>query len=290
MRYVRLPGHKRVYESKVPYEVSAKFADWVETDLLQISAGQLRKLELNSYTVDEEANLVKDQDVEIVTKDSQGVWNLESLGAGEEFKKEAVEEMAGALDELKIVDVRRKSEALAKVFRNEPTKLSNRDLKELRLGGFFVSQGRIYANEGELVVHVDDGVNYRLWFGEIVSDADEGKELGKESRYLLIETKFDESQFPAEPEPMETKADGSPKSDEEKAKDRQEFETKKRERDSKIEMGKKREQALARRFADWYYVISADSFKKLHKTKADLVKKTEVKKPEEKKPEEKKPK
>ncbi len=81
-----------------------------------------------------------------------------------------------------------------------------------------------------------------------------------------------------------------PKSDEERKKDREAWESKKRERDSKVEAGRKREQALALRFADWYYVISADSFKKLHKTKADLVKKTEEKKPEDKKPGEQKPK
>lgn len=289
-RYVRMPGHKRVYETRVPYEISAKFSDWVETDLLQISAGQLKRLELNSYMVDEEANIVKDLDIHILSKDAQGAWILEALGRGEELKKETVDEMVGALDELKIVDVRRKPEALAKAFRNEQSRLSSRDLGDLRNRGFYVTQDRLYANEGELKVHTDDGVKYTLWFGEIVSDADEGKEAGKESRYLLIQTSFDEDQFPAEPEPKETNADGSPKPDEEKKRDREAWESRKRERDAKVEAGKKREQALALRFADWYYVISADSFKKLHKTKADLIKKAEEKKPDEKKPGEQKPK
>jgi hypothetical protein len=131
-RYVRLPGHKRVYESRVPYEVSAKFSDWVETDLLQVSASQIRKLETNSYTVDEEAQLVKDLDIHILSKDAQGAWNLEALGKGEELRKETVDEMVGALDELRIVDVRRKPEALAKAFRSEQTKLTSRELGDLR--------------------------------------------------------------------------------------------------------------------------------------------------------------
>ncbi|HEU4339893.1 MAG TPA: DUF4340 domain-containing protein [Planctomycetota bacterium] len=287
-RYVRLPGHKRVYEAKVPYETSAKFSDWVETDLLQVSSSQLKKLELNTYTVDEEAQRVKDHDVQILVKDATGTWKLELIAPTEELRKEAVDEMTGALDELKIVDVRRKPDELAKAFRREKASLKRADIGDLRQRGFTVSQGQVYANEGELLVHADDGVVYRIWFGEVVSDADEGKELDKESRYLLIQTLFDEAEFPAEPEPKDTKPDGTPKTDEEKKKDQDEYESKKRERDSKIEAGKKREKELARRFADWYYVIPAESFKKLRKVKADLVKKADEKRPEDKKPEEKK--
>lgn len=289
VRYVRMPDQKRVYESKVPYEISAKFSDWVETDLLQVGAAQIKKLELNTYTVDEEAGLIKDQDLQNLIKEAQGQWKLESLAPGEELKKDTVDEMTSALDELKIVDVRRKPETLAKFFRGDSQGVTRTDLGDLRERGFYVSQGRIYANEGELLVHADDGVLYRLWFGEVVSDADDGKELGKESHYLLIKTEFDEDPFPAEPEPGETKADGTPKTDEEKKKDKEEHESKKKERDAKIAAGRKREQDLARRFADWYYIISADSFKKLRRTKTDLVKKAEEKKPEEKKPEEKLP-
>ena len=290
VRYVRLPDQKRVYESKVPYEVSAKFSDWVETDLLQVASGQLKKLVMNSYTIDEEAELIKEQEVQTLEKDAEGKWRLQSLAAGEELKKEVVDEMVAALDELKIVDVRRKPESVAKFFRGEQKGLTLQDLGSLQAGGFYVSQGRMFANEGELRIHADDGVLYQLWFGEIVSDADEGKEEGKESRYLLIRVHFDDGAFPAPPEPKETKEDGTAKTDEEKKKDREDFESKKKERDAKVEAGQKREKALAARFADWYYVISADSFKKLHKVKADLVTKPEEKKPEGKKPvEEKKP-
>ncbi|HEY3122459.1 MAG TPA: DUF4340 domain-containing protein [Thermoanaerobaculia bacterium] len=288
-RYVRRPGQKRVYEIKVPYEVSAKFSDWVETDLLQVSSYQLKKLLLDSYTIDEAAERIRNQELNTLAKDDKGEWRLDTLGSGEELKKDVVDELVSALDELKIVDVRRKPDELAKHFRSEKAKLTRADLRDLAGRGFYAAQGRLYANEGEMSAHSEDGVEYHLWFGEIVSDADEGKELGKESRYLLIQTQFDESKFPAVPEPKEAKEDGTAKSDEEKKRDQEEYETKKKERDSKLEAGKKREQALARRFADWYYVISADSFRKLRKTKADLVKKPEEKKPDEKKPEEKKP-
>ncbi|HTF56589.1 MAG TPA: DUF4340 domain-containing protein, partial [Planctomycetota bacterium] len=288
-RFVRRPGQKRVYEVKVPYEVSAKFSDWVETDLLQVSASQIKKLILDSYTIDEAAERIRNQELNSLAKDDRGDWKLDSLAAGEELKKESVDELVSALDELKIVDVRRKPEELAKHFRSEKAQLKRSDLRDLAERGFYAAQGRLYANEGEMAAHSEDGVEYHLWFGEIVSDADDGKELGKESRYLLIQTRFDESAFPAVPEPKEVKEDGTPKSDEEKRHDKEDYDYKKKEHDNKLEAGKKREQALARRFADWYYVISADSFRKLRKTKVDLVKKPDVPKPEEKKSEEKKP-
>jgi len=288
-RYVRRPGQKRVYEVKVPYEVSAKFSDWVETDLLQVSPYQLKKLVLDSYTIDEAAERIRNQELNTLAKDDKGDWKLDTLAAGEELKKESVDDVVSALDELKIVDVRRKPEELSKHFRSEKAQLKRSDLRDLAERGFYAAQGRLYANEGEMSVHTEDGVEYHLWFGEIVSDADDGKELGKESRYLLIQTQFEESAFPAVVEPKETKEDGTAKSDEEKKKDKEEYENAKKDRDLKVAAGKKREQALARRFADWYYVISADNYKKLRKTKAGLVTKPEVKKPDEKKPDEKKP-
>jgi hypothetical protein len=135
---------------------------------------------------------------------------LESLAAGEEMNKETVDEMTSALDELKIVDVRRKPEPVSKLFRGESQSLGRQEVVDLRQRGFYIAQGRMYANEGELLVHCDDGVLYQIWFGEIVSDADDGKEAGKESRYLLIRTDFDGELFPAVAEPKDVKEDGTP--------------------------------------------------------------------------------
>jgi hypothetical protein len=144
---------------------------------------------------------------------------------------------------------------------------------------------------------------------------DKEKKGGTEHRYLFVSARFDESAFPAlapEPKPPEgykpeEKKDGK-KPDEKKPdakkpedspevakykKDKEEWDHKKQERDRKIEDGRKRAKELSDRFAEWYYVISADSFKKLRRPRAELVKLKEVKKdekkPEETKPDEKKP-
>ena len=47
--------------------------------------------------------------------------------------------------------------------------------------------------------------------------------------------------------------------------------------DAKIAAGKKHVKELNDRFADWYYVISDDVYRKIHLARADFVKKKEVK-------------
>jgi len=282
-RYVRLPGQKRVFEVKVPYEVSSKFSDWVETDLLQVSSGQLKRLILDSYTVDEEVGRLRNRETNTLTKDEKGEWKLDTLKSGEELSKDVVDGLVSGVDDVKIIDVLRKPPGLVGLFKGETNKVTRSDLGHLGERGFYVAQGDLLANEGELQARTDDGIVYRIWFGEVVADADQGKDLDKEARYLLIRTQFDESVFPEVPAPKETKEDGIAKSDDEKKKDQEEFERKKKERADKVEAGKKREQGLTHRFAEWYYVISSDSFKKLRKTHAELVKKPEEQKPEENK-------
>ncbi|MBL8759511.1 MAG: hypothetical protein JNK35_13915, partial [Phycisphaerae bacterium] len=45
---------------------------------------------------------------------------------------------------------------------------------------------------------------------------------------------------------------------------------------ARLENGKKRADTLGRRFADWYYVISADSLGKLRPTRDELIKPAEA--------------
>lgn len=51
----------------------------------------------------------------------------------------------------------------------------------------------------------------------------------------------------------------------------QEFERRLAARKTKVDEGRKRADALSKRFADWYYVIDAASFAKLRPTRADVV-------------------
>lgn len=343
-KYVRIPGDKRTYVAKTPGEISAKFEDWVETDLLQVSGTAIRRIVIDKYSFDEEAGQIKDRQVNTLAReDSSKPWTLNEVKETEEVNTDNVSAMTSALDDLKIAGVRPKPAQLAKLRDLEELKKMQRAqamgaVQDLASLGFFLTRDlSLICNEGEMTASCDDGIVYTLRFGnvlfgtgeEITAGAPakkdekgpddkkpEEKKGGTENRYLYLTVRFDESLLGAAPaEPKAYVADPAKKpedqkKDEEAAKAaKDEYEKKKKEHADKIDAGKKRAEKLAQRFGQWYYVISADSFKKLRLDRPALVKpkakpedkkdehkhdekdghKHDEKKPDGAKPEEKKP-
>jgi hypothetical protein len=52
-RYVRVPGQKRAYAVKTEADPSAGFADWVQSGLLRVPSASIRKVTIQSYSIDE---------------------------------------------------------------------------------------------------------------------------------------------------------------------------------------------------------------------------------------------
>jgi hypothetical protein len=147
--------------------------------------------------------------------------------------------MKTALDDLKIVDVRRKPDGLSEDLKaEEGINLDPEALQSLVSKGFMFVQGSLLSNEGEAIVRMKDGVTYVLRFGEIAADTGSpedkkddkkkdkaaDKQAGDESdeeatgsnRYIFVTAQFDESliekpelaALPGEsPAPEENKAD-----------------------------------------------------------------------------------
>ncbi|HXG62271.1 MAG TPA: DUF4340 domain-containing protein [Planctomycetota bacterium] len=353
-RFVRLPGQKRVYETRTKAEISARFEDWIETDLLQLSQSAVRRIIIDRYSIDEQQLLsrgilvIKDRTTTTLAReDSTKPWTVSGMKENEEPHGDAISQMLNALDDLKIVGVRPKPPFLTKDLkasgefkvRDRLTPQQMASLQSLQQKGFFVvpqgEESLVLSNEGDITVSCDDGVVYTLRFGEVI--VGEGEEItagagedkkeekkdekkgGKENRYLLVTARFDESLLgppPAEPKPpagykpedkKDDKKEGEKKQDppevEKYKKEKEEYDRKKQEYERKVSDGKKRAQELTDRFAEWYYVISDDLFKKLRRDPKELVKpkeekkegepktdgpKEDGKKPEEKKPEDKK--
>ncbi len=306
MRYVRIPGQKRVYAVKTKADISAKFEDWIETDLLLFTPASLRRITIDDYTVDEDkGNIVRKGTYDLTRDDSAAPWKLNELPDTEEINTGTVNDLVTAVDELKIVGVRRKSEGIISLLTGKTDKLTAQDRVRLQSCGYFITRdGGLVSNEGDVSIRCDDGVIYTLRFGEVVygmgdyissgdtkdPKKDPKKKEGDESehRYLFVTAQFNESFFgdaPAAPKPKSIDpalTDEQKKAEEERfTKEQREYETKKQEREQKIASGKKRTDDLTKRFADWYYVISADYFKKLRKTRADLVKAKETPKQDE---------
>ena len=209
VRYVRLADKKRTYTAKLPGELTTKFEDWIERDLLKVSSFDIENVVFDNYSVDERRGVVvPGEKLSMVKSDDK--WTLGDLAATEEFVTEKGDESVRTITDLKIVDVRRKPDGLT--ARLEQAQGIKREIlmDHLARRGFFLAQGKLFSNEGDLFVHTKKGVTYTLKFGEILygtgdaveaSNGKEGEEGGKskgesekgpERRYLMITAAFDE--------------------------------------------------------------------------------------------------
>ncbi|MEQ8765148.1 MAG: DUF4340 domain-containing protein [Planctomycetota bacterium] len=303
MRYVRVPGKNRAYAVKMDVDLSTKFADWIETDLTKLDGWNIDQLELDNYSIDERTLSITPGDVIELTKNESSQWEMAEAPEGRELDTSKVSTLTSTLDSLSIVDVRRKPEGITGDLTQGPAGQINQiEQSSLQSKGyFFTRDGKLVSNEGELRAWTKAGVRYTLRFGEVVygsegeasEESTEETPKGGENRYLFISVDFDDSRFekPAPPEGLDLEfyekwkedssvADTSAEdlTDEEKQRRTEQrgladqydsslasFEAKKKE-------GQEKAEELKERFAPWYYVISADSFSKLHLSRDELLK------------------
>lgn len=170
----------------------------------------------------------------------------------------------------------------------------------------------VASNDGEFDVITEKGVVYTLRFGEVAAgegeDLSAGKEeapkdpkkkekkepaKGTENRYVLITVRFDVKWVPppkADPRPERAEpSDPDPARDwdsyrallEKRQREDEEWEKRaeetmkqrKEEWDRKVKDGEKAALELNKRFGNWYYVISGESYAKLHVGRKELMKK-----------------
>ena len=170
VRYLRLPGKRRVYAAKLDGELSTKFADWIETDLLKASSWDIQKVTFDNYSVDEQRGAIVPGDKYVVTKDSAGKWALEGLDAAkEESNEDRLREIGDTLGQIKIVGVRAKPEGLTARLERANGIEAQLLAQSLAQKGFFLDRGgKLFSNEGDLLFETKKGVRYTLRFGELV--------------------------------------------------------------------------------------------------------------------------
>ena len=236
-RYVRVPGKKRTYGVNVTVDLSTRFSDWIETNLLKVEATRVRKLIFDSHKFDPGVGRLAGGDVvEVDRKEGTGLWTMEGLKDDQEVAAEKIDETTNALRDLKILGVRMKPEGvtadlklLEKLKKSETTM---RSIYSLRRYGFYAAEkdGQVVliSNQGDVYVGTDEGVRYTLRFGDVTfasgdalsagedqasPDTPKKDEKGKaqtkdaakkpegavESRYLMVTVDLDPSLIP-EPE------------------------------------------------------------------------------------------
>lgn len=309
-RYVRVPGQKRVYGVNLKVDLSTKFADWIETNLLKVEAGKIRKVTFDGHKVNpEEGTITPGELLTIERKDSAGPWSMEGLPEDKELNTEKLNALTSALGDLKIAGVRPKPEGLTKelkVLEGGDVKPTTRAaLNSLVSRGFYPTKKGLMSNQGDVLVTTEEGVVYTLRFGEIVvasglelSAGEDPEEAGKkaadpekskktaagapESRYLFVTASFDPSVIPPPKGPESSdppkfpsdpfqKAPDDPKRIAEEKEIKDKADKAKAEYDKKIADGEKRVKDLNDRFAAWYYVTPGESFKSISLDRKGLV-------------------
>ncbi len=223
--FVRRPGQDAIYVAEIdPGVFSTQFKDWIKEDLLQLDSFDVRRVEIDDYTVPHEVrnsergiqirpdveNLKRRLRAVIDWDDTGGQWSLKSLttyqgtrpiptslGELEELNSEKLNDLKQTLSSLKIVNVRRKPEGLGADLKAGRDFLDKREsLISLQTVGFYPwpsgNQLELFAENGELVVATKDGVEYLLRFGRTDSVEVDSDQL---NRFLMVTARIDESQF-----------------------------------------------------------------------------------------------
>ncbi len=200
--YVRKPTEKATYIAKRTVEPSTKFADWVETDLLQlkpktsdgnnnVSKAGVVEIVIDHTSVDAAQGRLVAGEKDLLTREkSTDPWKLDGLDEKtEEVDPSKITPMLGTLDDLKLVGVRPKPKGLLANLTFDPELIRDRqDLLELRLDlqskGFFLVPDRkektfsLYSNAGEVIAATDKGIVYTLRFGDVISGDELDIEIG----------------------------------------------------------------------------------------------------------------
>ncbi len=286
-RFVRIPDQKRVYAAKMDIDISTKFEDWIEKDLLEIERSTIDQIVLKDYSINERSRRVDQRDTVTLDKDGS-TWKADKMRSSQEVDSTKMNDLAGALDELSIVGVRPKPEGLSeglKQIEEDGLRITQSDLLSLQgKGYYFTRDGSLLSNEGEVQARTTDGVAYTLRFGEIVygtgdsvtagNESSDNQESGPgENRYLFITTEFDPTTFKEPKKPANRDFEGKEEGDLTDAdRENKRLDEEYKAWEEKIEAGREKSTSLNDRFARWYYVISAESFDKIHLTRKDLVK------------------
>ena len=120
-RYVRVPGQKRTYGVNVKVDLSTRFADWIETNLLKLEASKTRRIVIDHKTFDPNTRQIVPGDVVILTRaDGSAPWVVEGTPDGKETNTETLTTLTNALADLKIAGIRPKPEGLTADLKEAP--------------------------------------------------------------------------------------------------------------------------------------------------------------------------
>ena len=219
--YVRRGDEDDTYISELEVDLSTKFGDWVEADLLKLERDDLVKLEARSTNV-EGLEISEVVNASLMREKFSDPWKLDGLNEeAEEINEDAIREMVNVIDNLKLSGIRPKpklgdkpilrgdlSIGLPKGAAQSPqivNQIIDMVQSSLQAKGFFVYQNReandyrLYSKAGELVASTKDGVRYHMSFGNEFEGTEEEIEFGGTEEAADEEEAEGDEQKPADP-------------------------------------------------------------------------------------------
>lgn len=196
--FVRAPGEKETYVAEFEVELSTKFQDWIDVDLLKIERDTVTDIIVNKYTLTEKTDpdgrtYMGTADVEEIdiTREKFGTpWDIKQLDSEqEEVNNDAVKELVSTLVDTKIIGVRPKPDGLTPALgvtpeaARNPLMIANIRNDLASKGYFLVPQGEnqlgIIAQEGSFYAATNEGLVYELHFGNVFTGDLREIELGQ---------------------------------------------------------------------------------------------------------------
>ncbi|GAA5508651.1 hypothetical protein [Novipirellula caenicola] len=191
--YVRHPEEDETYVATLDIDLSTRFREWIDTDLLGVSSSDIVQLSLNDYQFDELNATVTQRDVTTLRRESSGEpWQMAEIDdAVAEVDQDAVRETIIAIAGLNIAGVRPKQKGLTPQLQLDREAVgSQRDVDRLQSDllsrGFLLQPAsdsdpdtlKLIAREGELSTATNEGLVYKLHFGRVFTGSEEELEIG----------------------------------------------------------------------------------------------------------------
>ncbi len=281
--FVREADSNEVFAAAVDANISTKFIDWVQPDLLKIQSGDITSVVIRDYSVDEGQGVVA---VRAETKLDRGetadAWSSPQAKPEQRIAKANVDKLLTQLTTLKLAGIRpfqpQWLEQRGFYLVPDPTLIKDPNALVLNTQR---GQAALIGNEGAVVVTTKSGVRYQLFFGEIAlgdeeDTAAESKTAAKpkegetapaapadgHNRYMVVFAQYDAASDQV------TKAEAVRKAEEDarkaaEKKDGESAATPPTPAQPTVPEGQTMADKTQKRFGRFFYVISDASFNEL---------------------------
>ncbi len=190
VRATKADDSNTIYLAKLKMDLSTKFSDWIEPDLLKVDRELLSEIRIDNYSIDEQQGAIIPGDAtELTRKNPSDPWILKGIKPNEELKQDSVNTLVNNLDNLRLVGVRPKPPGVLPDLSIDPRYAQSRNLvdvlrADMQEKGYFVGSDRkggkprVFSKEGELEAGTSEGLLYALNFGQIFTGTEFEIETG----------------------------------------------------------------------------------------------------------------